>query len=203
MTMNEYLERYPWTRGYDPYPEDGEELVCALMWLPTGWIKAFGEEMCDEIDAALRKADFYDQAYISEVKEKYGSMRLWIHPSNEEIDRIIMKYETISEAVCMSCGRVDCGILNISGWLSTYCRECYDNINADGRHKPYDEIVNKDAKMPDAVKWSRYSTSGTEHFEMDISETTQKIRDKYAQRKANSEFNNNDFDEWDDRYNGA
>lgn len=173
------------------------------MWIPAGWVRAFGEEMCQEIDIALRKTDFYDQAYVSEAKEKYGSLRMWIHPSNEEIDRILMKYEAISEHVCQCCGCVDAPLMNISGWVSTYCKTCYDEMNSDGRHKPYEELANKDSKMPNSVKWSRFSPSGTEHFEIDISETTRKIREKYETRRARGEFNNNDFDEWEDRYNGA
>ena len=204
MTMNEYLIKYPWLRGYDPYPETpDDEQVCSLIWLPEGWVDAFGEMMCEEIDIALRKTDFYDQAYVSEAKEKYASMRLSIYPSNSEIDTIIDKYSLISEHVCECCGRPNSSTLNMGGWISVYCRDCYNKINADGRHKQYDEIANKDAKMPDVLKWTRYSTNGTEHFEMDISETTRKIRDAW---KARQEFNDNIYDafeNWEERYNGA
>lgn len=43
---SEYLKRYPWLRGYDPYPDPDEPSSCALGWLPRGWVEAFGEEMC-------------------------------------------------------------------------------------------------------------------------------------------------------------
>lgn len=184
MKINEYLKKYPWTREYGPYPENpDEELACALMWLPEGWLKAFGEEMCYEIDEALKKTDFYDKAYISEAKEKYASMRLSICPSNEEIDRILLKYETISMHVCEKCGAVDVPVLNIGRWWSVYCQECYEIINADGRHKPYDEVIDGDAEMPAKIQWGRFSTEhGHENFEMDISETVEKIRENYKKR---------------------
>lgn len=203
MKMNEYLEKYPWTKGYDPYPEDSEPEICALSWLPKGWIMAFGEVMCDEIDLALRKTDFYDKAYISEAKEKYASMRISLYPSNEEIDQILMKYEMISEHICENCGAVDCAVLNLGGWISVYCEPCFNNINAAGRYKPYNEIIDTEAKIPDVLKWTRYSTNGAEHFEMDISETVEKIRKRYEERKASGEFQDDNFDEWEDNYYGA
>jgi hypothetical protein len=42
-----------------------------------------------------------------------------------------------------------------------------------------------------------------EDFEMDISETTQKIRAQYEQRKDNGQFKDDNFDEWEDSYYGA
>ena len=103
--MKEYLRKYPWTRGYDPYPENNEEMCCALFWLPEGWVDSFGEKMCEEIDYELRKTSFYDEAYVIEAKEKYASMRLSIYPTNDEIENIISKYEAISEHICECCSK--------------------------------------------------------------------------------------------------
>ena len=199
-----YLKKYPWLKGYDPYPESEADLsTCALNWIPEGWVDAFGELMCQELDAALRKTDQYDEAYVVEAKEKFGELRMWIHPPNEETDRILMKYEAISAHVCMHCSAVDVPMLNIGHWLSVYCRHCYDKMNSDGRHKPYDEVVDGDAEMPIVVKWSRFGKNGTEHFEMDIRETVEKIRKRCAERKANGEFEGDLFEGWEDNYYGA
>jgi hypothetical protein len=203
MEMNEYLKKYPWLKGYDQSPDQNEP-SCALNWIPKGWVIAFGEQMCEELDIALRKTDEYDKAYIVEAKEKYGSMRMCIYPSNEEIERILMKYEAISEHICMHCAAVDVPMLNIGRWLSVYCRDCYSEINNDDRYKPYDEVIDGDAEMPAKIKWGQFSKErGHENFEMDISETTQKIRERYAERKANGEFKDSQCDDSEDNYYGA
>ena len=182
----EYLKKYPWLRGNDL--EDYEwPSTCALNWLPEGWVEAFGEEMCQELDIALRKTEEYAEAYVAEAKEKFGELRMWLHPHNDEIERIVMKYAEISRHTCLYCGKIDIPMLNIGGWWSPYCRHCYDKINRDGRHKPYDDVVDGDAEMPSVIKWGRFSKGGHEDFEMDVGETVEKIRERYGARVANGE----------------
>ena len=142
----------------------------------------------EELDVALRKTEEYNEAYVVEAKEKFGELRMWIHPSNEEIDRILMKYEAISAHVCMHCSAVDVPMLNIGRWLSVYCQHCYNKINNDGRHKPYDEVIDGSAEMPTVIKWGRFSKNGREDFEMDISETVGRIGERYKTRVANGEI---------------
>ena len=181
--MNEYLKKYPWLRGYEDIED--ENPVCSLEWIPKGWVIAFGEEMCQELDAALRKTGSYDDAYVSELKEKYGSLRMYIHPTNDEIENIISKYAAISEHVCEHCGAVDVPMLNIGGWFSPYCKTCYDKINHDGRFKPFNESMDSELQMPNVLKWRQYNKDGWQNYEMDIKETVDTIREK-AKREGRS-----------------
>lgn len=180
--MQEFLKKYPWLKGYDPYPET-ENPVCAFEWLPKGWVIAFGEELCQELDVALRKTELYNEAYVVEAKEKLGQLRLYFHPSNEEIENIIRKYEVISEHICENCGAVDVPMLNLGGWFSPYCRECFDKFNDKGRYKSFEEVSGKISEIPNVVKWRRYTKDGWQDFEMDISEIVEKLR-----KKSNREF---------------
>lgn len=43
--------------------------------MPEGWRIAFGDLMCEEIDHELRRFDYQDKYEITEIKEKYGSLR--------------------------------------------------------------------------------------------------------------------------------
>lgn len=43
--------------------------------MPEGWRIAFGDQMCEEIDQELRRFDYQDKYEITEIKEKYGSLR--------------------------------------------------------------------------------------------------------------------------------
>lgn len=176
--MQEFLKKYPWLKGYDPYPEEDENPVCSLFWLPEGWVKAFGEEMCAELDVALRKTKEYNEAYVVEAKEKFGQLRLYLYPSNEEIENIIRKYEVISEHICENCGAVDVPMLNLAGWFSPYCRECFDKFNDKARYKSFEEVSGKISEIPNIMSWRRYTKDGWQNFEMNISETVEKLREK-------------------------
>ena len=139
---------------------------------------AFGEEMCQELDTALRKTGLYGDAYVSEMKEKYGALRICLFPSNDEIEDIISKYSAISEHVCENCGTVDVPILNIGGWFSPYCKKCYNKINHDNRFDSFENAKDGECEMPNIIKWRRYENGGWQNFEMDITSTVEKIREK-------------------------
>jgi hypothetical protein len=201
MMTHEYLKRYPWSRGYDPYPEDKNEESCTLDWIPEGWEKAFGEIMCEEFEKVIKENNLTDDFRIDEMKEKYGSLRIFCHPCTPAINNSVNTFEMISEAVCGCCGSIEGVKLVPWGWVFPYCRRCFGKIHRTTDFSKFDALP--DQELPIVVKWTRYSKNGTEHFELDISETTQKIRERYAERKANGEFESDDFAEWEDNYYGA
>ena len=199
--MSEYLEKYTWLRGYDPYSEDPNEESCILDWLPQGWVKAFGESLCEDLDRVIKAENLQDEFRIDEAKEKYGMIRIYCHPCTPAIQDVLRAYEAYSEVTCCSCGAIE-GVKFVPfGWVSPYCRSCWKKIDGDRNLEKFDALP--DEELPNSVKWTRYSINGTQHFEMDISETTQKIRERYAERKANSEFEEDLFEEWENNYYGA
>lgn len=200
MEMNEYLAKYPWLKGYDPYPEDNDP-CCILEWLPKGWVEAFGEIMCEDLDRIIKAENLQDEFRIDEAKEKYGQIRLYCHPCTPAIQDVIRTYEAISETACCHCGTVEGVKMTNFGWVEPLCKPCCSKINRAMDSSKFDALPNEE--LPTVVKWSRFSQSGTERFEMDISETTKRIRERYEERKANGEFDeSNDF-EGDDDYYGA
>lgn len=103
--------------------------------MPTGWRKAFGIQMCREIKRALLDAGGrkWLRIYrILDIKEKYGSLRWYDSGGNEEINKIIDKYEYISARTCIICGKsADYVTL---GWIEPYCKK-----HLPERYDPDDE----------------------------------------------------------------
>lgn len=75
--------------------------VEAVIWCGTGW--------ADVIRRCHDELFLKDPNYkISQIKEKFGSMRFYFTPSNMELYRemgsIVLKYEIESENTCDICG---------------------------------------------------------------------------------------------------
>lgn len=91
--------------------------------MDSGWRRTFGIQMCKEIKKALmdeggRKA--LNRFRIDQIKEKYGSLCFYCHGGNEEVDKIIAKYEYISERTCIICGKSADYVT--TGWVEPYCK---------------------------------------------------------------------------------
>lgn len=56
---------------------------------------------------------------ITDIKEKYGSLRIVVSCANEDILSITTRYEEASMRVCETCGRP--GRLTKKGWITTAC----------------------------------------------------------------------------------
>ena len=132
--------------------------------MPDGWRKAFGEQMMQEIKDELVRAeaertdtpeerrrivDWYrvdapegtpdDYLHIwkfTQIKEKYGTLRVYPNFIFGDVDKIINKYEKISERICIECGEPATKIS--LGWISPWCDECASK-NTYERYKPIDE----------------------------------------------------------------
>ena len=200
--MSEYKKKYPWLKIYDPYPEEGEsDDFDPSMWIPEGWVKTLWEPMCEDLDREIKAANLQDEFRILELKEKYSEMRIFCHPSTPAIDDITRTYEALSSSICQYCGSIEGVKMTNFGWVISCCRNCFQKLNGNHNLDKFDALPTEE--LQNTLKWIRYSKNGNEHFEIDISETTQKIRERYAQRKANGEFKDNPFDEWEDDYYGA
>ena len=131
-------DKYPFLNWYgDPlyrgYSEDCEPDY-KYTWedeVPEGWRKAFCPQMWDELKAILEKADYVDKLKFTQIKEKYGTLRLYYNGAPEEIyDKISAwedKYDRLSEKTCIHCGK-PAKYMSI-GWISPWCENCAKEIN--------------------------------------------------------------------------
>lgn len=89
--------------------------------MPSGWRKAFGEQMCKEIKEALPQEKLDDYRII-QIKEKWGELRWYDNWSTEKLMKIENKYTHISRYTCIKCGKPATKITR--GWISPYCDNC-------------------------------------------------------------------------------
>lgn len=88
-----------------------------------GWKKAFGKQYLKELKKQLKKDHYLYQFRITDIKEKYGTLRLYCNGASDEVYKIVDKYETLSYETCIECGKPATKIK--AGWISPYCDECF------------------------------------------------------------------------------
>lgn len=114
---------YPWLTEEDSWADE----------IPIGWRDSFFENMCDDLIAAL--GNYINEFEIIQLKEKYGSMRLYwnwknenilieeqIHNLTNTIRDVISKYEAISYHTCVRCGKPSTDYTK--PWILPVCDEC-------------------------------------------------------------------------------
>lgn len=88
-----------------------------LNCIPEGW-ESIAKEMinkCEEIDPSYE---------IFDMKEKYGSLRIYSNTGSEKIIEIEQQYESISSKICCRCGKPATKIS--TGWILPFCDNCVD-----------------------------------------------------------------------------
>lgn len=189
-------KRYPWLiiDGY----YDCIELDC----MPRGWRKAFGDLWCEDVDREIRMGHLLEGVYpfkVLQLKEKYGQFRQYFSISTKELERIISNYETISEYVCVWCGKLDSPIINNHGWYEPLCRKCYEkwvkNNSEYFTPSSYKERLEEaeitcieDVKIAEQYTVRSYNAvTGYVDKTIDISDLVTRIRYKNRKRKSNIE----------------
>lgn len=92
--------------------------------MDKGWRKAFGIQMCKDIRKALLSHGWkYLFNYrITQIKEKFGTLRWYDYNSTQDVQDIINKYEDLSYHTCIDCGKPATKIS--TGWICPYCDDC-------------------------------------------------------------------------------
>lgn len=108
--------------------------------IEKGWRKAFGIQLCKELKDALKRCDYLHKYRICDVKEKFGTLRIYDEgsPQGSDVQDIINKYDYISFRTCIKCGRPAKYVS--SGWISPYCEDCLDDNGKAHAEKFYSDI---------------------------------------------------------------
>ena len=93
--------------------------------LPEGWLKLF-LLYCKNIRCSLAETNMLNKFRFSQLKEKYGRMRLYNMgvPKNSNITILTMLYECYSTQVCHVCGKL--ARYKSLGWIEPWCETCVD-----------------------------------------------------------------------------
>ena len=116
--------------------------------MPTGWIRAFGKLLLDDIYDQV-EADGLEDFKFLQIKEKFGSLRVYCMPTTEAIERIIDAYSEISEHVCVICGKLDVYLIDF-GWICPMCHDCYGDTSYHAFRREYESaIIVDECKIPE------------------------------------------------------
>lgn len=94
---------------------------CPVFECNDGWFKII-DDMSAEIHYIILKTKC--SCRVAQIKEKYGTLRVYMDTSLDEIDKIIDKAEGLSGKTCEICG--EAGQLRGNTWFSTYCDDCME-----------------------------------------------------------------------------
>ena len=166
--------------------------------IPTGWWKAFGLQMCEEIREELIRWKYLCKFRFSQIKEKYGSLRMYTFgiPKDCKVNDIIDDYSRLSKNICIICGKPDVPMINYHGWWSPYCEDCYNKMenkrakwykehNLKYEIKPYSSYLedDEDPRMADERTVRCYMDGESKVVKYDIREKAEKIRENWKKRK--------------------
>lgn len=119
------IEEYPYLQPRNVFtnkiPEDFDyQHIVGEYDLPEGWMVLF-LQCCEDIKAPLEKAGQLHEFRFTQIKEKFGQMRLYTNGAPEEVHDILAKYEFLSEQVCCKCSKP--AVAMTRGWICPYCEE--------------------------------------------------------------------------------
>lgn len=125
------IEEYPFLLPKNVFsgdvPEDYDYSYTLLDEIPQGWLNSFIPDFLKELKEALIKDNLLDDYFILQIKEKWGYLHWYDNGRTESVDKIITKYEKISQDFCIRCGKKATKMT--SGWITYVCDACYDNPN--------------------------------------------------------------------------
>lgn len=98
-----------------PYQLFGIE--CEKGWFPliqpiVDYIDKFNEDKPDD-----------EKIYITQIKEKYGTLRIYVSHGTEELFNMIDEAEDKSASICEFCGS-NVNVGQTTGWIMTICHDC-------------------------------------------------------------------------------
>lgn len=122
---------YPFQKILDAFPELYR--ICKCFECGKGWYDILFD-LSNDIYTYCKKhgirlgpeeigSDIEDRGiYVTQVKEKYGTLRFYLSCSPKEIDDFVKKAQRKSEETCEVCG-LEGKLYEERGWLQVRCRE--------------------------------------------------------------------------------
>lgn len=114
---------------YDLLPSDVRE---PIMWYGVSCSKGWFGVIYDAVTelGKIKKDKNLTNLKIVQIKEKFGSLRIyiegWDKETRKEIYDILNKYEKIASQTCERCGAKEGISTKGPGWITTLCDTCRD-----------------------------------------------------------------------------
>lgn len=85
-----------------------------------GWYSLL-EKFFEDVDCCV-KDNTIKEFVFSQIKEKFGQLRIYYHGYDEKLDKLILEIEKKSGEICEVCGEKG-ELKSENGWLTTLCNE--------------------------------------------------------------------------------
>jgi ribosomal protein L37AE/L43A len=122
MRKNDDFEKYT---IINPDPTLKNNLMAFGLECDKGWYPLI-YELLDKIQAIVDSNPEYKDLQVVQIKEKFGSLRMYLNYDPKEISDLIDEYERKSYVICEICGSNGVKRVNY-GWYKTLCDKCYEN----------------------------------------------------------------------------
>ena len=103
------------TMGYNYYYSIGR-----------GWYRLMREAILAIDKYNFEHSDDY-QVHITDVKEKWGGLRIEVDSWPTEISDLLLDVEERSRSICGECGK-EGTLVKYHGWIYTLCDDCYKKL---------------------------------------------------------------------------
>jgi hypothetical protein len=115
----------------DPDPELKRNLMEFGWECNSGWYPLIRECM-EELKKEAEKENLDTE--LLQVKEKFGTLRVYLSSESDDMFGIIQYYETLSSHLCELCGEFYTAKMRVRhGWYKTLCNKC-------AKEQEYEEI---------------------------------------------------------------
>lgn len=132
--------------------------------LPYGWERLF-LLYCKHLKIELDKFTFTDKFRFSQIKEKYGDMRLYNngYPKDSKCFDLESIYSHLSTYICQECGKP--AKYESIGWIAQECEEHKSKNSAKKSNRSYKVIITSfdpnqnrkyERKIPCKTYWDEY-----------------------------------------------
>ena len=104
--------------------------IDAMRYGCPGWYKRFGKQLLKDMKKQLKKDKMLYSFRITQIKEKYGRFELYCYNATKEMYDLLRKYTSISETICIDCGKDADVITSPYSWECPYCNGCYEKYHS-------------------------------------------------------------------------
>ena len=185
--MSEYSKKYPWLKIDSLYSSNDGSDYDAMDDIPEGWRIAFGDLLCEELDAAIKKAGVENDFEIYGVKVKCGCLKIYTsHNTSPEIRDILDKYAVLSSNICIHCGKPDVHRTRVGVLVKPLCEKCYCETPYSDEAKYEDLKYAGDGKIRNSciIPYAcRDNDTGIEEHKIYLKDTADKIRARWSERE--------------------
>lgn len=156
--MSQYSEVDDSTQDSIPWPFQLFGIECEKGWYPLiqpiiDYIDKFNEGKPDE-----------EKIYVHQIKEKYGTLRIYVSYGTEELFKMIDEAEEESAHTCEFCGSKE-NVGQTTGWVITLCHECVKEL---AKERGYSQYWSQDEKVyevfPDDTEPDKYVSTEEEFY---------------------------------------